>query len=76
MLDWDELKEEAVEGEIDDFFRKADIADMPSFADMPEGIVVRLLEDYRAHQHEVLGTQVARPGLRRSDASCDQTFHR
>ena len=46
MLDWDELKEEAAEGEIDDFFRKVDIADMPSFADMPEGIVVRLLDDY------------------------------
>src|ERR1043166_9028645 len=46
MLNWDELSEEAAEGEFDDPFRKADIADMPSFAEMPQGIIVRLLEDY------------------------------
>src|ERR1043166_364310 len=46
MLNWDELSEEAAEGEFDDPFRKADIADMPSFAEMPQGIIVRLLDDY------------------------------
>ena len=46
MLDWEQLKEAAAEGEIDDFFRKLDIADIPSFTAMPEGLVVRLLDDY------------------------------
>jgi len=46
MLDWQELTEAAAEGENDDFFRKEDIADIPSFAAMPEGIVVRFLDDY------------------------------
>src|SRR5882724_6187074 len=46
MLDWEELKENAEQGEVDDFFRKADIADMPSFHGMPEGLTVRLLDDY------------------------------
>jgi hypothetical protein len=46
MLDWHELAEAAEQGEIDDFFGKSDIADIPSFAGMPEGIVVRLLDNY------------------------------
>lgn len=46
MLDWQELKQAAAEGEDDDFFRKSDIADIASFTEMPQGVVVRLLDDY------------------------------
>ena len=46
MLDWEELKQAAAEGEDEQFFRKSDIADIPSFTEMPEGIVVRLVDDY------------------------------
>src|SRR6266516_5459294 len=45
MLNWEELKQAQAEGE-EDFFRKSDIADIASFAEMPEGVVVRLLDDY------------------------------
>lgn len=46
MIDWGELQKAAEDGEVDDFFRKSDIADIPSFVAMPEGLVVRLLDDY------------------------------
>ena len=46
MLDWEELKQAAAGGEEEEFFRKSDIADILSFTEMPEGIVVRLLDDY------------------------------
>jgi len=46
MLDWQQLEQTAAEGEDDDFYQKSDIVDVASFTEMPEGVVVRVCDDY------------------------------